>query len=121
MLSLPFSFNARSNGVKQSILKQAKCNNLTSENFALKRTSFSDAFVINTIRLQTTVVLHRSPPKDLNQENGSPTHFYWFKSPNFFFLLEFATDVFSLKIERWLKRLTLSWKFNDQKRLRNFM
>ena len=33
----------------------------------------------------------------------------------FFFLLEFATEFFFSKIERWLKRLTLSWKFNDQK------
>ena len=32
------------------------------------------------------------------------------------FLLEFVgTEFFSFKIERWLKRLTLSWKFNDQK------
>ena len=37
--------------------------------FALKRTSFWDAFIIKTIRLYTTVVVHRSPPKDLNQEN----------------------------------------------------
>ena len=29
----------------------------------------------------------------------------------FFFLLEFAADFFSLKIERWLKGLRLSWKF----------
>ena len=29
---------------------------------------------------------------------------------------DFATELFfSLKIEQWLKRLTLSWKFNDQK------
>ena len=33
----------------------------------------------------------------------------------FIFLLEFATEFISLKIEWWLKRLTLSWKFNDQK------
>ena len=52
--------------------------NLTSEYFALKSL---DAFIIKTIRLHTTVVLHRSPPKDLNQENWSCTHFYWFKSP----------------------------------------
>ena len=51
--------------------------NLTSEYFALKSL---DAFIIKTIRLQTTVVLHRSPPKDLNQENWSCTHFCWFKS-----------------------------------------
>ena len=55
--------------------------NLTSEYFALKRTSFSDAFIIKTIRLYTTVVLHRSPTEDLNQENWSSTHFYWFESP----------------------------------------
>ena len=55
--------------------------NLTSEYFALKRTSFSDAFIIKTIRLYTTVVLHRSPTEDLNQENWSSTHFYCFESP----------------------------------------
>ena len=52
--------------------------NLTSEYFELKSL---DAFIIKTIRLHTTVVLHRSQPKDLNQENWSCTHFYWFKSP----------------------------------------
>ena len=40
--------------------------NLTSGYFALKSL---DALIIKTIRLQTTVVLHRSPPKDLNREN----------------------------------------------------
>ena len=41
---------------------------------------------------------------------------------NFFFLLKFAIDFF-LIIEKWLKRLTLSWKFVDQKFhiLLNFM
>ena len=31
-------------------------------------TSFSDAFIAKTIRLHSTVVLLRSPPKDSNQE-----------------------------------------------------
>ena len=52
--------------------------NLTSEYFELNSLH---AFIIKTIPLHITVVLHRSPPKDLNQENWSCTHFYWFKSP----------------------------------------
>ena len=61
-------------------LKQAKCKQPHKWYFALKITSFSDAFIAKTIRLHNTVVLHRSPPKDSNQENWSSTHFYWFKS-----------------------------------------
>ena len=57
--------------------KKTNVSNLTSEYFALK--SF-DTFIINTICLHTTFKLHRSPPKNLNQENWSCTHFYWFKS-----------------------------------------
>ena len=35
----------------------------------------------------------------------------------FFFFSKFATEICSLKMEEcmWLKRLTLSWKFVDQK------
>ena len=33
----------------------------------------------------------------------------------FFFFSKFNTEIFSLKMEQWLKRLTLSWKFVDQK------
>ena len=34
----------------------------------------------------------------------------------FLFCIKFATEFFSLKIEQWLKRLKLSWKFvSDQK------
>ena len=38
----------------------------------------------------------------------------------FFFFSKFATEIFSLKMEQWLKRLTLSWKFVDQKFHINF-
>ena len=43
-------------------------------------TSFSDTFMAKTIRLHNTFLLHRSPPKDSNQENWSSAHFCWFKS-----------------------------------------
>ena len=34
----------------------------------------------------------------------------------FLFCIKFATEFFPLKIEQWLKRLKLSWKFvSDQK------
>ena len=33
----------------------------------------------------------------------------------FFFFSKFNTEIFFLKMEQWLKRLTLSWKFVDQK------
>ena len=33
----------------------------------------------------------------------------------FFFFLKFNTEIVSLKMEQWLKRLTPSWKFADQK------
>ena len=33
----------------------------------------------------------------------------------FFVFLKFATEIVSLKMEQWLKKLTLSWKFVDQK------
>ena len=45
--------------------------------FCAENNIFSDAFIAKTIRLHNTVVLHRSPPKDLNQENWSSTHFTW--------------------------------------------
>ena len=62
-------------------LKEAKCKQPHKWYFASKMTFFSDTFIAKTIRLHNTVVLHRSPPKDSNQENRSSTHFYWFKSP----------------------------------------
>ena len=33
----------------------------------------------------------------------------------FFFFSKFATEIFSLKMEQWLKKLSLSWKFVAQK------
>ena len=79
-IKLTFLFNVRSSWVI-ILFKQAKCQQPHKGYFALKRTSFSDAFIAKIIRLDNTVVLHRSPPEDLNQENWSSTHFYWFKSP----------------------------------------
>ena len=57
-------------------MKEAKCKQPHKWYFALKITSFSDAFIAKTIRLHNTVVLQRSRPKDLNQEDWSSTHFY---------------------------------------------
>ena len=66
---------------RSRFLKEAKCKQPHKWYFALKITSFSDAFIAKTIRLHNTAVLHRSPPKYLNQENWCSTHFCWFKSP----------------------------------------
>ena len=34
----------------------------------------------------------------------------------FLFCIKFATEFFSLKIEQWLKRLTLSWRFVSEQK-----
>ena len=81
MLSLPSSLMRVPAESSSRFWNKPNVSNVTSEYFALKKNIFSDAFIIKTIRLHTTLVLHRSPPKDLNQENGSSAHFYWFKSP----------------------------------------
>ena len=52
--------------------------------------------------------------------DGMPRDWFSIVPHRFFFFFNFPLNFLFLKIERWLKRLTLLWQFNDQKFHINF-